>query len=77
MPDGLTRVLGYTREVGDGGVTYIALGHNHSPASNSQPFVDASVEASGTTPATLRCSWESEHYVQLLRNAIEWGSGEG
>lgn len=75
MPDGLTRVLGYTRDVGAGGVTYIALGHNHSPQSNSQPFVDSSVEASGTTPTTLRCSWDSEHYVQLLRNAIEWGTG--
>src|SRR3984893_4560553 len=30
--DGRTRVLGYTRAVGDGGVTYFALGHCHNPA---------------------------------------------
>ena len=59
LPDGKTRVLGYTRDVGKGGVTYIALGHCHSPLSNVQPFVDASVEASGTTPKTFRGSWES------------------
>ena len=32
QPDGKTRVLGYTREVGKGGVTYFALGHCHNPA---------------------------------------------
>src|ERR1700723_2051602 len=30
--DGKTRVLGYTREVGSGGVTYFAIGHCHNPA---------------------------------------------
>ena len=30
--DGRTRVLGYTRAVGNGGVTYFALGHCHNPA---------------------------------------------
>ena len=30
--DGRTRVLGYTREVGRGGVSYLALGHCHNPA---------------------------------------------
>src|SRR5262249_7207502 len=33
QPDGRTRVLGYTREVGKGAVTYIALGHCHNPYS--------------------------------------------
>jgi hypothetical protein len=74
-PDGKTRVLGYTRDVGDGGVTYIALGHCHSPASNIQSMVDASVEPSGITPTTLRVTWESDAYLQLLRNAINWGVG--
>src|SRR5713101_8444865 len=32
QPDGKTRVLGYTRAVGKGGVTYFALGHCHNPA---------------------------------------------
>jgi len=56
LPDGKTRVLGYTREHGKGGVTYFALGHCHTPLSNTQPFVHASVEASGTTPKTFRGS---------------------
>lgn len=77
QPDGKTRVLGYTRDVGEGGVTYIAIGHCHSPTSNSQPFVDASVEAAGVTPAVLRVTWETDAYMQLLRNAIDWGVGNG
>src|SRR5437588_807110 len=32
QPDGRTRVIGYTREIGKGGVTYFALGHCHNPA---------------------------------------------
>jgi len=73
LPDGKTRVLGYTRAIGKGGVTYFALGHCHSPLSNVQPFVDASVEASGTTPKTFRGSWESREFEVLLRNALRWG----
>ena len=77
LPDGKTRVLGYTREVGKGGVTYFALGHCHSPLSNVQPFVDASVEASGTTPKTFRGSWETREFETLLRNALKWGIESG
>jgi uncharacterized protein len=73
LPDGKTRVLGYTRDVGKGAVTYFALGHCHSPLSNVQPFVDASVDASGTTPKTFRGSWETHEFEILLRNAIKWG----
>ena len=75
LPDGKTRALGYTREVGRGGVTYIALGHCHSPMSNVQPFVDSSIEASGKTPLTFRGSWETPAFEQLLRNGIQWGVG--
>jgi hypothetical protein len=71
--DGKIRVLGYTREVGKGAVTYLALGHCHSPLSNVQPFVDASVEASGVTPQTFRGAWESSEFATLLRNAMKWG----
>ncbi|HEY6421122.1 MAG TPA: hypothetical protein VIX59_19165 [Candidatus Binataceae bacterium] len=56
MPDGKTPVLGYTRETGKGGVVYFALGHCHAPLSNVQPFVDSSVEPSGTTPKGFRGS---------------------
>jgi type 1 glutamine amidotransferase len=73
LPDGKTRVLGYTRDVGKGGVTYIALGHCHSPLSNVQPFVDASVEPSGATPKTFRGAWETREFENLLRNAMRWG----
>jgi type 1 glutamine amidotransferase len=73
LPDGKTRVLGYTRDIGKGGVTYIALGHCHSPLSNVQPFVDTSVESSGTTPKTFRGSWETREFEMLLRNAMKWG----
>jgi hypothetical protein len=73
LPDGKTRVLGYTRELGKGGVTYIALGHCHTPSTNSQPFVDASVDPQGKTPPTLRYTWETEAYQALLRNAIGRG----
>jgi hypothetical protein len=73
MPDGKTRVLGYTRAMGNGGVAYIALGHCHSPRNNVQPFVDASVNPSGTTPTLFRGAWESESFGKLLNNGIEWG----
>jgi hypothetical protein len=32
QPDGRTRMLGHTSEVGNGGVTYFALCHCHNPA---------------------------------------------
>jgi type 1 glutamine amidotransferase len=73
MPDGKTRVLGYTRELGNGAVAYVALGHCHSPLNNVQPFVDASVEASGTTPKLFRGPWETEAFDKLLHNGIKWG----
>ena len=75
LPDGKTRALGYTRRTGKGGVTYFALGHCHSPISNVQPFVDSSVEPSGTTPLVFRGSWETPEYQTLIRNALEWGIG--
>ena len=71
--DGKTRVLGYVKDIGAGAVAYVALGHTHSPRSNIQPFVDASVAEDGVTPATLRGSWETGAFQLLLRNAITWG----
>jgi hypothetical protein len=75
LPDGKTRVLGYTRDVGEGGVSYIALGHCHSPATNGQPYVDKSVAEDGRTPLLLRATWETSAFPQLLSNAIDWGMG--
>ncbi len=70
QPDGKTRVLGYTREVGKGGVTYFALGHCHNPASRA----GRTAEATDPQPPTLRGSWESDAFVVLLRNAIAWAT---
>jgi type 1 glutamine amidotransferase len=71
LPDGRTRVLGYTREIGDGGVTYFALGHCHNPAIRAARAGDPA----DTTPPTFRGSWESEAFLTLLRNAVAWGIG--
>lgn len=75
LPDGKTRVLGYTKDVGKGGVTYIALGHCHNEWSNSQPYVEANVSPDGKTPIPLRFTWETSAFKQLLRNGIAWGMG--
>jgi hypothetical protein len=76
QPDGKTRVLGYTRNFGKGGVTYIALGHCHSVLNNVQPFVDQSVNPSVGTPKLFRGAWETAPFERLLRNGIKWGSGQ-
>ena len=75
LPDGKTRVLGYTRDVGKGAVTYIALGHCHNPANNVQSSVDRSVDPEGKTPLTFRDPWANAAFQTLLRNAIAWGMG--
>jgi type 1 glutamine amidotransferase len=70
QPDGKTRVLGYTRDVGQGAVTYFAFGHCHNPASRAgRPS-----EAPGTGPTTFRGPWETDAFNTLLRNAITWGT---
>jgi type 1 glutamine amidotransferase len=69
QPDGRTRVLGYTREVGKGGVTYFALGHCHNPAIRAGRAADPT----DATPLTFRGSWEANAFIALLRNAITWG----
>jgi type 1 glutamine amidotransferase len=75
MEDGKTRVIAYSRDLGEGGVTYVALGHCHTPATNSQPFVDVSVSPDTKTPPYLRQTWETDGFNQLLKNAMEWGLG--
>ena len=76
LPDGKTRVLGYVKQAGDGAVAYVALGHCHSPRSNSQPFVDESVSRNRKTPREFRGSWENGAFEALVRNAVDWGVGE-
>lgn len=74
LPDGKTRVLAYTRDIGKGAVAYIALGHCHSPLTNIQPFVDKSVDPGGVTPLLFRGPWQSAEFSRLLRNALAWGA---
>jgi hypothetical protein len=69
QPDGRTRVLGYTREIGSGGVTYFALGHCHNPAISATRTAAAQ---EGTSPI-FRGAWESDAFTTLLRNTIAWG----
>ena len=71
--DGKTRVLGLERRVGDGAVAYVALGHCHSPTTNSQPFVDRSVVGDGKTPMRFRGAWETPEFGRILDNAMGWG----
>ena len=66
LPDGRTRVIGYTREVGNGGVTYFALGHCHNPYSREG-------RRDPTDGRPFRGSWENEAFMVLLRNAIARG----
>jgi uncharacterized protein len=67
--DGRTRVLGYTKEIGNGGVAYFALGHCHNPE------IRGGRAETDSVPATFHGSWESEEFIALLRNAIAWGLG--
>ncbi|MBV8507334.1 MAG: hypothetical protein JOZ11_16190 [Alphaproteobacteria bacterium] len=67
--DGRTRVLGYTREVGNGGVTYFTLGHCHNPAIRAARAPDPADK----TPPTFHGAWETDGFIALLRNAIAWG----
>lgn len=68
--DGRTRVLGYTRQVGLGAVTYLALGHCHNSYSRS----GTSAAAGSEPPATFRGPWESDAFRTLLGNAIGWAT---
>jgi hypothetical protein len=69
QPDGRTRVIGYTRQVGKGGVAYLALGHCHNPAIRGGRPADPT----DMTPLTFHGSWESHAFITLLRNAVSWG----
>jgi uncharacterized protein len=70
--DGKTRVLGYTRDVGKGAVTYFAFGHCHNPASREGRPVD--VGAANAPPPIFRKPWETAAFVTLLGNAMAWAT---
>jgi len=64
--DGKTRVLGYTRPVSHGAVTYVALGHCHSARSRMRP----GTTVDDASNATFRGAWDSPAFITLLRNAM-------
>lgn len=68
--DGKTRVLGYTRTIGKGTVTYFALGHCHNPPSRAGRTIDPAAPE----PPVFRGSWETEAFTRLLRNAIAYAT---
>lgn len=70
--DSKTRVLGYTRAIGRGAVTYFALGHCHNPAIRAARTADPA----DTTPPIFHGPWETEAFTMLLRNAVAWGMDE-
>ena len=71
QPNGRTRVLGYTREVGNGGVTYFALGHCH----NLVIRVARAVDPTDTTPLTFSRLVGNRRVRCVAANAIAWGVG--
>ena len=66
--DGKTRVLGYTRQVGNGAVTYLALGHCH----NAYSRMGRTTGAGSEPPATFRGPWDGGPFTTLVGNAITW-----
>jgi uncharacterized protein len=65
--DGRTRVLGYTKQIGTGGVTYFALGHCHNPEIRGERA------ETDKAASIFHGAWESDEFIMLLRNAIAWG----
>jgi hypothetical protein len=68
LADGRSRVIGYTRAVGNGAVTYIALGHCHNPAIRAARAPDPADK----TPPVFHGDWERDAFLALLRNAIAY-----
>ena len=76
LPGGTSRPIAFVREYSQGAVAYTTLGHCHTPTTNSQRVVDASVSPDGKPPLHLLGSWETEGFRTLLRNGIAWGLHE-
>jgi len=70
QPDGRTRVLGYTRRVGGGAVTYLALGHCHNPYSR----IGRTGGVGSEQATTFKGPWETHAFSTLLSNAIAWAA---
>ena len=62
------QVIGYTRVVGKGAVTYVALGHCHNPAIRAARAPDPA----DITPPVFHGAWERDAFLTLLKNAIAY-----
>ena len=69
IADGRSRVVGYSRDIGKGGVAYVALGHCHNPVIHAARPRDPADHS----PPTFHGAWETPAFNTLLRNAIAWG----
>jgi uncharacterized protein len=68
---GHSRVVGYSREVGNGGIAYFIFGHCHNPATRAPGAAERT-----DAPPTFRAPWENPAVTTLLQNAIAWGIGD-
>src|SRR5436305_455076 len=69
LPDGRTRVVAYSRDIGKGGIAYVALGHCHNPAIHAA----RPPNPADKSPPSFHGPWETAAFLTLLRNAIAWG----
>ncbi len=76
LPDGKRRAIGYVRPVGNGAVAYFTLGHCHTPLTNVQVTVDATINQDNVVPLDFHGVWDTNHYQTLLTNAVKWGTAE-
>ncbi|MBI1186054.1 MAG: ThuA domain-containing protein [Alphaproteobacteria bacterium] len=67
-PEDRVRPVMYLRDVGDGAVLYLNLGHcrGHYDAPHRAPYL----------PEEQRCSWRLPVYYTLLRRGLAWAAGD-
>lgn len=63
------RPLMYRRNVGRGGVLYLALGHCNRPFDKPRPEMEDRPD--------LRGPWSTSLYQELVRRGIDWAAGRG
>lgn len=62
------RLVAYTRQLGEGDVYYLTLGHCCG-AHDMRPLQDVA--------EVIRGSWEEPTFIELVRRAISWGARSG
>jgi type 1 glutamine amidotransferase len=61
------RPLMYRRQVGNGGVLYLALGHANRPFDKARPDLPDQPDRRGP--------WDLPVYKELIRRGVEWAAG--